>query len=112
MVVFLHGEPIERAPASFNVEIATTLPCHTEGASVDEVITHMDGCISRVSCPARGGGQESQSPGFAPLKLTSILQSRDTDKLQSSSEQTCHSPFLRKRGYARRGEGQWVLLLS
>lgn len=100
------------APASFSVEIATTLPCHTEGASVDEVITHMDGCISRVSCPARGGGQESQSPGFAPLKLTSILQSGDTDKLRSSSEQTRHSPFLRKRGFGRRGEGQWVPLLS
>lgn len=91
--------------ASFNVEIATTLPCHTEGASVDEVATRMDGCISRVSCPARGGGQESQSPRFAPLKLTSVLQSGDTDKLQSSCEQTCHSPFLRKRGFGRRGAG-------
>lgn len=100
------------APASFNVEITTTFPCHTEGASVDEVTTHIDGCVSRVSCPATGGRQESQSPGFAPLKLTSVLRSGDTDKLRSSSEQTRLSPFLRKRGFGRRGERRRVLLLS
>lgn len=102
MVVFLHGEPM--APASFKVEITTTFPCHTKGASVDEVTTHIDGCISRVSCPARGGRQESQSPGFASLKLTSVLQSGDRDKLRSSSEQTRLSPFLRKGIWEERRE--------